>query len=504
MNRTISSGLLVILLGIVLVSPAAAGNIPGSWQKITGDPHHYSGVVDGIMEDRENSYAWAMEVFDGYLWVGTNRNIFGTMFSMGAIPIKTWPEDVPVPSDMRPRIYRMDLATGTWENFYTSPVIMPGPPKMGMDAGYRMMKTYRSPDGREALYVGSLGMKAWLIAIDGDGQLTRVFSSAGVGYPSIRAIAPHDGKLFWATQDTASGNPFPTPAVWYSPDPLGEFRMNPGVVFPKVAVPSAWLAPGGGEILDMVSYNDALYVFFIPYREDTGFWCGKLVKNGDSYDWQLIVGDKDLGARYPAGMGRTLNGGAVPVVFGGKVYVGTMDGAAFRLMNGFAAPEPGDVTMGGLNGMQIFRFDRSDRWERVMPWGIVRSENLEDRLSGFMNPANKYIWRFGILGNRLYAGTFDIGTGSQLIADAMEVDAPKLSNPKGFDLYWTTDGRIWLPVTITGFRDKWNYGARTFATDPATGTLFLGTANPFYGCQVWKKTLPGPGQASSAGKEFND
>ncbi len=28
---------------------------------------------------------------------------------------------------------------------------------------------------------------------------------------------------------------------------------------------------------------------------------------------------------------------------------------------------------------------------------------------------------------------------------------------------------------------------RAFATDPATGDLYLGTANPFYGCQVWRK-----------------
>ena len=59
--------------------------------------------------------------------------------------------------------------------------------------------------------------------------------------------------------------------------------------------------------------------------------------------------------------------------------------------------------------------------------------------------------------------------------------------PLGFDLYSTKDGAAWRLESEDGFEDPWNYGVRSFVTDPATGDLYLGTANPFFGCQVWRK-----------------
>jgi len=467
-----------------------------SWRKISGSPFAYSGVPDGI-NDRENSYAWSMEIFDGYLWVGTNRNVFAYMFMQPGMP--TPPPEVPPMTDMRARIYRMSLASGVWEEFYTpfDVTMGQGPVRLGGDGGYRMAKTYVTPGGDAFLFFGGLATgspgrpsAASLIAIDraasrdGSAGMVRPFSSVAERLISIRAIAEHDGKLFWATEDMKDPKTSLGPAVFYSADPVADFRA--GVPFGKIPVPPAWLLRGGAEVLDMVSYRGALYVFLTPFAAD-GFWCGKLKKSGETYQWELIVGDPALGAKYPPGMGRALNGGAVPVVFKDKVYVGTMDAVAFKLMNGVGTPAPGDATMGGLNGMQIFRFDRRDRWERVMPPGWVRNPRFVDLLNGFMNPANKYIWRFGVQGDVLYAGTFDIGTGTRILSEAMGVPPPELKNPPGFDLYWTRDGDLWLPVSLDGFHDKYNYGTRSFVTDPESGDLFMGTANPFYGCQVWKK-----------------
>ncbi len=485
----------LLILGIVgagLTASASASQNLGSdaWVKISGVFEGYEGLTDGIDDTRENSYAWAMEVFDGYLWVGTNRNIFGTMFAMGGMPtLGGMPEEIPPITDMRPGIYRMDLSTEGWETFYV-PVDMTagmGPVPMGMDLGYRMMKTYDTENPEPVLYVGSLGYTTSLIAIDGEGEMNRVFTMTGQRLLSIRGIAEHEGNLFWATEDTSGGSMKATPALWYDNDPLGAFLENPGVEYAKILVPEEWLGERGTEVLDMVSYNGALYVFFLPYEDDEGFWCGKLTLNGEDYEWDLIVGDQNLGAVYPAGMGSRFNGGAVPIVFKNKVYVGTMDGAAFRLMNGISQPEPGDLTMGGTHGMQIYRFNKADKWEHVMPKHNVRDEKTLDVMNGFENPYNKYIWRFGIQGNRLYAGTFDIGTGTQVISTAFGMDPPELPTPPGFDLYWTIDGEKWRVVSSDGFGDQYNYGTRAFVTDPATDTLYMGTANPFYGCQIWKK-----------------
>lgn len=53
----------------------------------------------------------------------------------------------------------------------------------------------------------------------------------------------------------------------------------------------------------------------------------------------------------------------------------------------------------------------------------------------------------------------------------------------GFELYKSADGENFEPVTVDGFGDKYNYGARTLlSTDNG---LYIGTANPFYGTQLF-------------------
>ena len=53
----------------------------------------------------------------------------------------------------------------------------------------------------------------------------------------------------------------------------------------------------------------------------------------------------------------------------------------------------------------------------------------------------------------------------------------------GFEIFKTADGENFEPVTIDGFGDKYNYGARTLlSTDNG---LYIGTANPFYGAQLF-------------------
>lgn len=57
---------------------------------------------------------------------------------------------------------------------------------------------------------------------------------------------------------------------------------------------------------------------------------------------------------------------------------------------------------------------------------------------------------------------------------------------RGFDLYVSEDGVNFETITINGFNDPYNHGLRTFAT--TEDGLMVGTANPFYACQVWMLT----------------
>ena len=54
---------------------------------------------------------------------------------------------------------------------------------------------------------------------------------------------------------------------------------------------------------------------------------------------------------------------------------------------------------------------------------------------------------------------------------------------RGFDMYVSEDGVNFTTLTTNGFNDPYNHGLRTFAV--TNQGLCLGTANPFYGCQVW-------------------
>ena len=54
---------------------------------------------------------------------------------------------------------------------------------------------------------------------------------------------------------------------------------------------------------------------------------------------------------------------------------------------------------------------------------------------------------------------------------------------RGFDMYVTEDGVNFTTLTTNGFNDPYNHGLHTFAV--TNQGLCLGTANPFYGCQVW-------------------
>ena len=54
---------------------------------------------------------------------------------------------------------------------------------------------------------------------------------------------------------------------------------------------------------------------------------------------------------------------------------------------------------------------------------------------------------------------------------------------RGFDMYVTEDGTNFTKLTTSGFGDPYNHGLRVFAV--TNQGLCLGTANPFYGTQLW-------------------
>ena len=136
--------------------------------------------------------------------------------------------------------------------------------------------------------------------------------------------------------------------------------------------------------------------------------------------------------------------------------------------------------------------------------------------SGFGCNENQYIWKMVEYDGKLYVGTYDASSfllpldeymndenAAQEWKDKVDEYVEKLcSNYQGipesavtcgeyldkatfgFDLYVTEDGIHFTKITDDGFGDPYNHGCRAFGITEEG--LFVGTANPFYGTQVWK------------------
>lgn len=65
------------------------------------------------------------------------------------------------------------------------------------------------------------------------------------------------------------------------------------------------------------------------------------------------------------------------------------------------------------------------------------------------------------------------------------------SAERGFDMYVSEDGLNFSTITTDGFGDPYNHGLRVFAALP--DYLVIGTANPFYGTQLWRMDSNGVG-----------
>ena len=199
--------------------------------------------------------------------------------------------------------------------------------------------------------------------------------------------------------------------------------------------------------------------------------------------------------------------------------------------------------------VNLYRMDKNENMELVVGNSTKMFPNgsLSGLKSGFGRNENQYIWRMEVYDGKLYVGTHDASSlmecfgqfvnGNLLKRTPSEwksqwnylkalmkalatVDPNGDGNPdalaqtikfsynfvfknitvrnmasaikllnylrkakRGFDLYVTEDGVNFETITIDGFGDPYNHGLRVFATTDQG--LCLGTANPFYGTQIW-------------------
>ena len=377
----------------------------------------------------------------------------------------------------------------------------------GSPASLRSLAVHDDGSGKK-LYVGSIVPSAPLVVSGAFGESNVSMSPAETPLPDLQ---------IWE-----SSNPSLEPGAWKQVAFLSDF---PGARATTEAVKY-------GGIWDMISFNGWLYAFVgsnYSGADDDGFlvFKGKPVpegtegRNAGGWIWEPVVGTA-AGGKYPNGLGNPSNVTASPFLFSveGKdyVYVGTFADVISPLS--IASSEGSFLPV--LNSMypcQVYRFDAEDNWEMIIgnpqDSGGVFTERLGNFGAGFFNAPeeiaglpevitsprqlsmNQYAWRMDVHKGKLYVTTFDMGVFLDYAENFATTEEERLfmealvdiyrtynTNPSGFDLYSTEDGVTFSPVTTDGFGDKYNYGGRTAkGTDEA---IFIGTANPFYGCQVWK------------------
>ncbi|MGI6091607.1 MAG: hypothetical protein ACOYD5_01235 [Negativicutes bacterium] len=466
-----------------LLSPAP--NI-GGFRKITPVRGFDSANRDNA---KQNNYAWSMAELGEYLYVGTARNIPYSILSnqiFGDIPI---PEIlIPQNPDFAGEIWRYKKdGSESWQRVYKAP-------QDPMNIGFRFMVNYNN-----ALYAGALTPLSPNVIIlkSTDGLTWNTLPQSVQGF-STRYMVEHNGVLYMGAlplMGVAAAALFsstdPENNGWTQIDLNGDPDKNPR-----------------GNVDVLLSFNGHLYVgTALP----TGFELWRT--NGatpQKDDWVLVVdkGAGDARNEHPWSLD----------VFNDYIYIGTAIEVGIRSIN------PDDPIV-PPKGFDVIRVSKDDRWELVIggkpvvptqPITGVRGQALSGFPSGFGDITNGYCWQIQAFNGELYLGTWSwndlipiyvpyfpalldellpqVGSLSPFLDFLSSVFNPGITELLytlgarriGCDLWKTRDGVHWVPVSLNGLCNRYNYGIRTLFVS-SEGTLYLGTANPFQGCEVWEK-----------------
>ena len=422
--------------------------------------------------DRQNSWAWSMAWYNGRLLVGTARSEQCVTAEsqhqfLSTDPYPPADPDIictPNPNDLslQAEIWSFNPSNGAWTRVFQSPLTIPVPntsPTLMVppDIGFRGMFVYEESNGTQALYVGGCSSVVIHPGIPG-GRLLR--STDGVNFAPV----PQDpgtflgnlGNTCFRGMQTLNGQFFALAVNWKGQGTVVQ-SATPWLgdnTFQQISSPLT-------QAYEIGIFNNLLYVTFV--NSTTGFSVARTNPVGPlPYTYTTVLP----------------NGGYKPTpdpialsmqVYDGYLYVG------------------GDGVRQGVpltdQGAELFRIHSDDTWDLVA--GSSRSTPAGQKNSisgldvGFSWFLNQHMWRMTVHDNRLYVGTFD-----ESVLLRLDKGASAYEPEFGFDLWWTQDGNYFSQVDQQGFENGYNMGVRSLQSTPIG--LFLGTANPFFGLEVFR------------------
>lgn len=421
---------------------------------------------------RQNNYCWSMSELDDYIYVGTGRNILLVVLQTYFGNNLNIPTSIAVnDQDNRTEIWRYKKGSEkSWERVFKV--------EENREYGFRYMVNFRPFNGNPALYAASTVTNGYMKvykSVNGvvwEPVLSKVKPNSTIMATSSRAMVAHRGKLYLAAID--EGGNGPVTQLYSSEDP--EF-------FPwKLETPNGTNPKKNpqGAISNMTVFNNKIY---LATSTDTGIQLWRT--NGYEpkiNDWTMIFNN---------GFGNRDNVYSLSIgVFKNNLYV--------------SGTKPLPLSWAIPRGCDIVRVDKYDNYEVVV--GLNRDSN---NWPGFNNPFNVYAWQIQEYKNKLLITTFDDSTNMQLILELLLANRETipldkwiidllieiyelvvralniLDYPFGFNLYQSNDGRCFKPIFVNGLGNRYNYGGRILYVD-SCDDLYLGTANPFEGLQVYK------------------
>ena len=421
--------------------------------------------------DRHNSWAWSMLWWKGKLYVGTNRawhcaeraGIHAAFPLFVKYPSNDPDADcAPDPCDLplQAEIWRWTPETDEWERVYQSPrdVPIPGHPGkfVAREVGFRDMAVFVEPDGVEAMYVSGVNAKFIFHPVPPP-RLMR--TTDGLTFEPV----PQTPGTFLGDLDQCA---FRTLAVYKERLFVSVGSIQGDGILLESSHPAGGnnhfrqVSPPGMRMFEMLPFNGYLYVGVRDVKR--GYAVLKTDATGDPpYAFTPVV-------TAGAFLLQPSRGVISMQVYKGRLYVGTDRPAT-----------------------EVIRINPDDTWDLVIGTPRETPDGWQYPLSGldagFNSWLTGHIWRMAVYEGRLYIGTYNMSTHLREVPGVEPVLEPNY----GFDLYETADGWHYAPVTLTGFNDKFNLGARSFANTPHG--LFLGTANNWRGLQIWRgapETVP--------------
>jgi sugar lactone lactonase YvrE len=334
-----------------------------------------------------------------------------------------------------------------------------------------------------ALYATGLQPYVWRMASDGTWSQVSTLGFGDSTNSEIDAMAVFNGHLYAATFTFVCDDP--DCDTWHTNGPQF-WRTADGTTWENVTPPGS-IGSGYRWVPTMLSAGGYLYTALA--RGDQNSLGGEIWRTADGQNWQQVAAGGFKNDPYNTDVlslaeyngylyagtrhGDWQNDAHPDGPLGGEIW--RYDGTTWTQVNnsGFGDLEAHRVeklivfnnalyayvshVVGTSKGAEIWRCtttvctSQSD-WTKVMD-------------NGFGNPQNQYIYGGAVFGSHLYAAVRNDSTGVQI--------------------YRTSDGTNWEPVSLDGLGDSNNGYVWTGAIVEHNNRLYIGTTNRANGGEVW-------------------